>query len=628
MPPDAGQPLVLPASSATTETAADSGPSEPYVPDGTPKLDLLLVVDNSASMRDKAVLLAESVREMLRKLVDPPCVTDDGQEVNKKEDACPAGSAPPHPPLNDIHVGVLTTSLGGYGAEQPCAVDPENPNTAANDDSAHLVGSLARANGAGGGDFVEWAPGDTDLATFQTNVQAQISAAGSNGCGYEAPLEAWTRFLVDPLPYTRLIRQPCNTNDTANSCNGPERDANGEPMVDEVLLAQRRAFLRPDSLVSIVVLTDENDCSMRASGQTWLVADANPDTGTFKGSATCATDPDDMCCQSCGRRPLVGCPADESGSAVGCETSTYPAAVSNEPSDDPTTLRCYKQKQRFGTDFLFPPARYLNALTQRWLCQTDYALHNPNVNCDVENPLLVSGGYERPAQKLFLTTISGVPWQDVAVDPEADVLRLRNTRPTGDEDAFDWGLLLGSADSNGRRKLYPTNDGTIDPLMYESIEPRTGTHPRLEVEMEDPLAGYMAHPINGHERNIVNRDDLQHACIFPLATPRQCKTEEDAEAESIATGLANTCECTVQGNDEWRSPLCQTPEGAYGLTQGFTRATPGTRLYQAQELIANDDSGVNGIVGSICPKSLEPAARDFAYRPTLDALRHLMASQL
>ena len=39
----------------------------------------------------------------------------------------------------------------------------------------------------------------------------------------------------------------------------------------ETLLAQRQAFLRPDSLVAVIMLSDENDCSIAVGGSSWIV---------------------------------------------------------------------------------------------------------------------------------------------------------------------------------------------------------------------------------------------------------------------------------------------------------------------------------------------------------------------
>lgn len=63
------------------------------------------------------------------------------------------------------------------------------------------------------------------------------------------------------------------------SCVQPALGPDGRVLVDEALLEQRAAFLRDDSLVLIVMLTDENDCSTVASNDTWVffAIDYTPD---------------------------------------------------------------------------------------------------------------------------------------------------------------------------------------------------------------------------------------------------------------------------------------------------------------------------------------------------------------
>ena len=46
--------------------------------------------------------------------------------------------------------------------------------------------------------------------------------------GYEASLEAWVRFLIDPAPYQKLARVPCDASDTATNCIAPATDDIGE----------------------------------------------------------------------------------------------------------------------------------------------------------------------------------------------------------------------------------------------------------------------------------------------------------------------------------------------------------------------------------------------------------------
>src|SRR5687768_2735326 len=80
------------------------------------KVDVLLVVDNSISMADKQELLGEAIPTLIRRLIAPGCVDENGNSVGQSADPiCPQGSAPEFRPATDIHVGVITSSLGSHG---------------------------------------------------------------------------------------------------------------------------------------------------------------------------------------------------------------------------------------------------------------------------------------------------------------------------------------------------------------------------------------------------------------------------------------------------------------------------------------------------------------------------------
>ena len=137
-----------------------------------------------------------------------------------------------------------------------------------------------------------------DLNTATSIFQDMVTATNENGCGYEAQLEGWFRFLIDPVPPVLPLPAPV----------GPYTSRIGS---DDALLAQRAVFLRPDSLVAIIMLTDENDCSIRDTDYGWVsdqLEDANHNpTPIPTGSAQCATNPNDRCCYSCTASPPSGC---------------------------------------------------------------------------------------------------------------------------------------------------------------------------------------------------------------------------------------------------------------------------------------------------------------------------------
>lgn len=495
------------------------------------EIDLLISVDGSRSMDDKQQLLAPAITELIETLIEE------------------------HPDMS-IHVGVVSSSLGDYGADTcPSDVYPEN------DDRGHLVD---RSNG--GGTVLAYGPGD-DASAFGRSVADLVVGVGQSGCGYEAQLESWYRFLVDPEPYETV-----------------EVDETGTPTlvgIDAELLAQRAAFLRPNSLVAVVMLTDENDCSVQPAFSS--VLRGKSDSGTNfrmpRARTECATSPDDPCCASCAQPTPAGCAVDPS-----CESSPMLT-----PEEDHINLRCFDQKRRFGMDLLHPVQRYVDGLTAAVVPSRDGSM--------VDNPLLAGG---RDPSRVLLAGIVGVPWQDVARDPYDASAGIK----TAAELAADghWEMILG-----------PAGGEPTDPLMRESTSLRQGVHPLLGVPVATPVTP-MQNPINGHDYTIAQSDDLQYACIGALAEARDCALDE--------TG----CDCTVADND---NPLCSANpsdpvDPANRTLQTSYKAFPGRR-----ELEVLRGLGDQAIVSSICaPQIADVAAADYGYRPAVSALHARMITAL
>ena len=605
------------------------------------KIDLLFVIDNSLSMADKQSILGEAVPELLSRFVTPVCLNLEGGEVPRQGDDCPPGSSPEFNAIEDINIGIITTSLGGYGAEGACEEEAGKPFTQQRVDMAHLVGSLPRAAGAGGA-FLAWrGGGEMERNDLEVNFTNQVKAAGEQGCGFEAPLEAWVRFLVDPHPYTTIVKRPC-PGASGSICNGPELNGDAQA-IDDTILTQRKEFMRMDSLLAVIMLTDENDCSFKASGQSYMMLENSP---AYRASTQCESDPNDACCQTCGAGALANCPS-EGGKALGCSEGdgTYGSLPNDEtqPHWDDLNVRCFKQKERFGLDFLYPVERYANALTLRQICPFADDLNPQSSRCAsggvVSNPVFVRGDESRPESLVFLGGIVGVPWQDLAQDPNADVLRFRKAVQDDNDSTgqtlINWDWLLGPADADGNRALYPKNDGVIDPLMYESIDPRTGTNPAIQAALAPPGSEHLANPINGHEWNVYNRGDLQYACIFPLPDGTEdCPTDEEAEAArndpaTFETGVPN-CDCTHYGGDLASNPLCQNPNtDEFDMTQRYAKAYPSVRPLQALEMFARKHPQSNAIVASICPKEVsDNTLPDYGYNPAVATIVDRLKEQL
>ena len=287
------------------------------------KVDLLFVVDNSFGMGAKQEILSASIETVLARIANPPCIDP--------STGAPTTTQPSDPlqdceqgrrqlaPITDIHVGTISTSLGGYGAEQCSPALGSFFNETQNDRGRLLTRVDPGYDGLG---FVAWdpegkksPPGLSDFEQLVSDVKSYVVGAGDRGCGFEAPLEAMYRFLVEPEPYETIERVPCNETDTSNGCAQPSG-------IDEVLLQQRAAFLRPDSLLAVVILSDENDCSVVTGGQSHLVMQGSVGSQLFflpRATSVCDSDPNDPCCYSCAQATPSNCTDHDRESDPSCQ---------------------------------------------------------------------------------------------------------------------------------------------------------------------------------------------------------------------------------------------------------------------------------------------------------------------
>jgi hypothetical protein len=289
------------------------------------KIDLLLTIDNSRSMADKQQILALAVPDLVKGLVNPGCVDPNTGEITSTPpgplDKCPDGTQREFDPVLDIHIGIITSSLGGHGSD---ACSTSGAGKQSNNDKGRLIARLdptmaAEVETYQNQKFLAWdpaqklsPPGEADIdadsnadantTALTTSLQDMVKGAGQVGCGYEAQLESWYRFLIDPNPPEEV---------TLN--------ADGKVVLkdtDTTLLEQRKSFLRPDSLLAIIMLTDENDCSIREEGQFYYAAQQKAGNGSPfhlpKGREICETNPNDQCCFSCGQ----GGPKDDNGDPI------------------------------------------------------------------------------------------------------------------------------------------------------------------------------------------------------------------------------------------------------------------------------------------------------------------------
>jgi hypothetical protein len=429
---------------------------------------------------------------------------------------------------------------------------------------------------------------------------------------------------VDPEPPSQVV------------LNGSTTEAVINPP-DMAVLKQRANFLRPDSLVAVIMMSDETDCSIIDYGQGWLVA-AN-DQAIPRPVSQCAANPNDPCCRNCQQSgdAYRNCPQPSSDPNCSADDMDGNGAGYIGLKNNAPNLRCWQTKRRFGFDLLFGIDRYVNGLTQRTV---------PNrAGQQVPNPLMSyvndpDTGVPVPAyqnfvprsdsSRIYLAGVVGVPWQDLATVESQDPASANLTLMTFNQmqSSSRWDVILGSPTASP--PVPPT-----DPFMVESIAPRSGSNP---ITGQPIVASNSTNPtatINGHEYDVNPNtlDDLQYACIFelPSVMSRDCTA---AAFNSTDPTTRRGCDCKTTATDnvaERNRPLCQPPGGGpAGTQQYFAKAYPGSRYLQVLKSFGEQSTTQNAIVASICPKATsgDQNASAYGYNSVVNTIIYRLREKL
>jgi hypothetical protein len=491
--------------------------------------------------------------------------------------------------------------LGGRGGDICDGTDPVGMgSTRHDDDKGHLINRGQLPTAAYGlespvpdmtaSNFLAYgAGGITDSTQFLNDLQTLIGGVHEYGCGIEAQMESWYRFLVQPDPYVNIVRDQNNK----GALDG----------VDGDLIKQRHDFLRPDSLVAIVVLTDEDDSTpdpRAVGGQGWAFNTkrfpGSVGGGAARGTSACDTVSNALsaACTSCGfqgHEDDPGCrlPGDFDSQTGESQVGYYPA------KEDTLNTRWVRMKQRYGVDPQFPISRYVLGLSSALVPNRDGEVYNGRTSDD--QPGSTYNACANCVNPLFA--------QDLPTDANAELCHL--TPGPRSSDLVVFATITGVPS----QLLAPTMDDSVwtgiigrdptrydytgmDPLMVQSPTPRAGLPSNLRVEWDTGLV------------------DLEYACTFDLPAPKNC-----ADAKYLGA-----CDCTATGTNP---PLCApNPDDGNKLTlQVAGKAYPGIR-----QLTVAHALGERGVVASICPSTLDTTSPDYGFRPALRALGDRMAKSL
>ncbi|NOY90723.1 MAG: hypothetical protein GXP55_05885, partial [Deltaproteobacteria bacterium] len=195
---------------ASLDTGVDAGRPT------SDKVDLLLMVDNSRSMLEEQASLAMAFPELIRALSLGDS-NGDGE--------------PDFTPLTDMHVGVVTSDMGTAGFTVPtCDV------SVGGDDGIMRTTYGGPSCVTGDPPFLTF--NGTGISGFGTDF-ACVAGVGTDGCGLEQQLEAALKALTPSSSGVFFVGDGPGHGDRENA-----------------------GFLRDDSVLVVLVVTDEEDCSV------------------------------------------------------------------------------------------------------------------------------------------------------------------------------------------------------------------------------------------------------------------------------------------------------------------------------------------------------------------------------
>lgn len=181
-------------------------------------VDLLFMVDNSNSMTEEQAALAVELPNLVR------AITSGDVDLDGTPDFAPVGS---------LQIGVVTSDMGVGGFRVPTCAGSDFGD----DGILRTEATLGRCD-ARYPSFLSFdATGTRTIEDFASDA-ACLTTTGTGGCGFEQQLEAFLKAITptdSPIEFHR-------------GTSGHGTGANA-------------GFIRDDSILVVIVVTDENDCS-------------------------------------------------------------------------------------------------------------------------------------------------------------------------------------------------------------------------------------------------------------------------------------------------------------------------------------------------------------------------------
>jgi len=208
------------------------------------KVDLLFVIDNSNSMAGEQAQLRAQFPRLMEALTTGLRAPDDTR---------------PFTPVRDLHVGVVSTDMGIAGVELP----PSCHADGGDDGRLETQPRGDRDCAAQYPSFLMYEAGTSSASDLARDF-ACVAQLGTGGCGFEQQLEAPLKALMPRYIYNEEGDAIAESATRFIATSFDATWGRGDLPIAE---GGNLGFLRNDpedpSLLAIVLLTDEEDCSVK-----------------------------------------------------------------------------------------------------------------------------------------------------------------------------------------------------------------------------------------------------------------------------------------------------------------------------------------------------------------------------
>lgn len=233
-------------------------PIDANVPPAPRDVDLLFVIDDSNSMGEEHEMLVSELPRLVSVLASGDVDGDGTRDVL---------------PVRSLHVGFVTTDLGaGPHTGVPTCARGLGDDARLRARSGIAISPCSASYPSG---IFAFDPSSDSASEFSATLGC-IMSMGTSGCGFEQPLEAGLKALT-PFGTPSWAREDLWVPRFMSVDGIPDsEDGQGD--------RANAGFLRPDSILAVHVISDEEDCSVRDYG---LFVDDDPRFGAVPRNVRC-----------------------------------------------------------------------------------------------------------------------------------------------------------------------------------------------------------------------------------------------------------------------------------------------------------------------------------------------------